>query len=147
VSDHADIVRERVSHIARGCRAGTSHNPAVYENDINAALDALVAEIRSLNEQVVGAVDLLEGAVAERDELRERLTRAGDSARETIKDALLLKEAAEAENARLREAGTKVADAYTAEAEDHNDGEFALWKADDLVNAIVALRAALREEA
>ena len=44
MTDHADIVRERVSHIARGCRAGTSHNPAVYENDINAALDALVAE-------------------------------------------------------------------------------------------------------
>ena len=47
---------------------------------------------------------------------------------------------------RLREAATKVADAYTAEAEDHNDGEFALWKADDLVNAIVALRAALAKE-
>ena len=44
MSDHAKIVRERVSHIARGCRAGTSHNPAVYENDINAALDALVAD-------------------------------------------------------------------------------------------------------
>jgi hypothetical protein len=38
-----------------------------------AALDALVAEIRSLNEQVVGAVDLLEGAVAERDRLRTAL--------------------------------------------------------------------------
>jgi len=56
-------------------------------------------------------------------------------------------EAAEAERDRLREAATKVADAYTAEAEDHNDGEFALWQKDDLVNAIVALRAALREDA
>ena len=141
MSDHADIVRKGLDWCGGDCTPDDCCNPAV------AALDALEAEIRSLNEQVVGAVDLLEGAVAERDELRERLTRAGDSARETIKDALLLKEAAEAENARLREAGTKVADAYTAEAEDHNDGEFALWKADDLVNAIVALRAALREEA
>jgi len=41
---------------------------------LDAALDALVAEIRSLNEQVVGAVDLLESAVAERDKLREALT-------------------------------------------------------------------------
>ena len=56
-------------------------------------------------------------------------------------------EAAEAERDRLREAATKVTTAYTAEAEDHNDGEFALWKADDLVNAIVALRAALGEDA
>ena len=52
-----------------------------------------------------------------------------------------------AERDGLRKAGTKVADAYTAEAEDHTDGEFALWKADDLVNAIVALRAALGEDA
>jgi stress response protein YsnF len=40
----------------------------------------------------------------------------------------------------------KVTDAYTAEAEDHNDGEFSLWKADDLVVAIVNLRAALEDE-
>lgn len=46
----------------------------------------------------------------------------------------------------LEAAATKVTDAYTAEAEDHNDGEFALWKADDLVNAIVALWIALAEE-
>jgi len=52
-----------------------------------------------------------------------------------------------AEEIRLREAATKVTDAYTAEAEDHNDGEFALWQKDDLVNAIVALRAALGEDA
>jgi len=40
---HAATVRENVSHIARGCRAGTSHNPAVYEQAIDAALDELVA--------------------------------------------------------------------------------------------------------
>lgn len=43
----------------------------------------------------------------------------------------------------MEAAAKKVCDAYTAEAEDHNDGEFSLWKADDLVNAIVDLRAAL----
>lgn len=48
----------------------------------------------------------------------------------------------EAERA-LREAAQRVADAFTAEAEDHNDGEFSLWGKDDLVMAIVNLRAAL----
>jgi hypothetical protein len=38
------------------------------------------------------------------------------------------------------EAAEKVADAYTAESEDHSDGEFALWNKDDLINAIVRLR-------
>ena len=99
MTDHANIVRERVSHIARGCRAGTSHNPAVYENDINAALDALVAEIRSLNEQVVGAVDLLEGAVAERDEAR-----AWAFARSDVEEYIKRAEAAEAEVELLRKA-------------------------------------------
>lgn len=67
-------------------------------------------------------------------------------------------EAAEAEAAKLREAATRVVDVFTAEAEDHNDGEFALWEADDLgefalwkaadlLNAIVALRAALGDGA
>jgi hypothetical protein len=40
-------------------------------------------------------------------------------------------------------AAIDVVDAYTAEAEDWNDGEFALWQKDDLVNAIVKLRKAL----
>jgi len=40
----------------------------------------------------------------------------------------------------LHEAAKKVTDAFTAEAEDWNDGEFALWRKDDLVNAIVELR-------
>lgn len=29
---------------------------------------------------------------------------------------------------------------YTAAAEDSNDGSFALWREDDLINAIVSLR-------
>jgi len=37
-------------------------------------------------------------------------------------------------------AAEAVARAFTAEAEDWNDGEFALWRKDDLVNAIVNLR-------
>lgn len=37
----------------------------------------------------------------------------------------------------------RVVEAYTNEAEDRNDGEFALWQSEGLVNAIVALRAAL----
>ena len=57
MTDHADIVRYELRGLP----------------DALAALDALEAEIRSLNEQVVGAVDLLEGAVAERHELKNRL--------------------------------------------------------------------------
>jgi len=67
VSDHADIVREGLCllfHAGQNCGCDKC---AVVRARI-AALDALEAEIRSLNEQVVGAVDLLEGAVAERDE-------------------------------------------------------------------------------
>ncbi len=45
-----------------------------------------------------------------------------------------------ARNIALEEAARAVTRAYTAESEDWNDGEFALWKADDLINAIVALR-------
>jgi len=58
MTDNADIVREFIQHAAE-IHSGS--------DDALAALDALEAEIRSLNEQVVGAVDLLEGAVAERD--------------------------------------------------------------------------------
>jgi len=61
MTDHADIVRYELRGLP----------------DALAALDALEAEIRSLNEQVVGAVDLLEGAVAERDEALARLSSIG----------------------------------------------------------------------
>lgn len=54
-------------------------------------------------------------------------------------------EIVEAELRRVRAAAEKVADAYTAEAEDWNDGELALWRKDDLVNAIVNLRQVLGE--
>lgn len=40
-------------------------------------------------------------------------------------------------------AAERSCDAYTREAEDWNDGEFALWSKDDLVEAIVAQRSAL----
>jgi hypothetical protein len=36
-------IRENVAHIARGCRASTSHNPAPYLNSIEAALVAVLA--------------------------------------------------------------------------------------------------------
>lgn len=49
------------------------------------------------------------------------------------------------EQDQLREAAERVATAFTAEAEDWNDGEFALWGKDDLVNAIVTLRSVLAE--
>jgi hypothetical protein len=52
-------------------------------------------------------------------------------------------EAALAELIQIAERARAVVDAYTAQAEDWNDGEFSLWGKDDLVNAIVALRAAL----
>jgi len=67
MSDHAAVVREAL----RGCVVRGGADPR--KEDALAALDALVAEIRSLNEQVVGAVDLLEGEVAERDRLRTAL--------------------------------------------------------------------------
>ena len=41
---------------------------------------------------------------------------------------------------RLQKAADDVIDAYHRESEDANDGEFALWKADDLINAIIRLR-------
>jgi hypothetical protein len=48
-----------------------------------------------------------------------------------------------AENQRLRDAGQTVATAFTAWAEDWNDGTYAYYKSDDLMVACVALRAAL----
>ena len=111
--DHADIVKRALSWCEEG-EMGNRHREAGL-----AALDALVAEraeakksywtlfhdfgaATGKNQGIIdGLLVRAEDAEAERDELRERLTRAGDSARETIKDALLLKEAAEAENARL----------------------------------------------
>jgi hypothetical protein len=36
-------IRENVAHIARGCRASTSHNPAPYLNSIETALVGLLA--------------------------------------------------------------------------------------------------------
>lgn len=45
----------------------------------------------------------------------------------------------------LEDAAHAVVRAYTAEAEDWNDGEFALWRKDDLVNALVALRVVVAE--
>ena len=68
MSDQADIVKRGLSWCEES-EMGNRHRETAL-----AALDALVAEIRSLNEQVVGAVDLLESAVAKRDKLREALT-------------------------------------------------------------------------
>lgn len=46
---------------------------------------------------------------------------------------------------RIAEVALRVEKAFTAEAEDWNDGEFALWRKDDLVNALVALRQERKE--
>lgn len=43
MSADVDTIRENVADIARGCRSGRSHNPAVYEAAIGAALDRLAA--------------------------------------------------------------------------------------------------------
>ena len=103
MSDHADIVREGLCllfHAGQNCGCDKC---AVVRARI-AALDALEAEIRSLNEQVVGAVDLLEGAVAERDELRRSgLTDLTETARKL--------EAAEAERDEWQTRSVDISDA------------------------------------
>jgi len=43
-------VRVQVAHIARGCRSGLSHNPAVYEQEIDRLLDAQAEQLRELRE-------------------------------------------------------------------------------------------------
>jgi hypothetical protein len=45
----------------------------------------------------------------------------------------------------LLEAARAVVRAYTAEAEDWNDGEYALWQKDDLIVALVRLRQVLAD--
>lgn len=91
----------------------------------------------------------IKAAEAERDAAKREQFRAEEAARvatalwEGANDACGdLRAERDAALAQV-ELARRVTDAYTAEAEDHNDGEFALWKADDLINAIVALRAAL----
>jgi len=44
VTDLDALIRENVAHIARGCRAHTSHNPAPYVNAITDALETLRTE-------------------------------------------------------------------------------------------------------
>lgn len=57
-------------------------------------------------------------------------------------------ERAEVERLRGQLAAARaVVRAFTAEAEDWNDGEYALWKKDDLIMALVRLRAAFGVEA
>jgi hypothetical protein len=84
VTDHAAVVRERVSHIARGCRGRGSHDPYVYLVGIEAALSALEQELADANEyirqmlhdkdeDVQRIVDRAEAAEAEVRRLREAL--------------------------------------------------------------------------
>lgn len=44
-------INAAVSHIARGCRASTSHNPAFYENEIAESLDALEEQFDSVERE------------------------------------------------------------------------------------------------
>ena len=151
----ADTVREFIERAG----AGT----ALAEQAALAALDALVADRDAWIKAAADNGAAQDAAEKERDRVlgayhRENDGRLAAEAELEVEKKRLREmqpimrlsddlHAALVEVARLREAATKVADAYTAEAEDHNDGEFALWKADDLVNAIVALRAALGEDA
>lgn len=57
------------------------------------------------------------------------------SAPERVMEQLLAAE-------KIVQLAAKVALAYTAEAEDWNDGEYALWHKDDLVHALTDLRSA-----
>ena len=85
--ERADAIRERVSHIARGCRAHTSHQPDVYLNDIDMYLDGFVeqnerltqnvidcnARSRALAEKVIGLEEQLEAERERAENFRLRI--------------------------------------------------------------------------
>lgn len=79
-------IRAAVSHIARGCRAATSHNPAVYEQAIEAALASLVARLAAEEARA----DRAESMAASNLSLMEayRTEAMGSEARAELADAL-----------------------------------------------------------
>lgn len=58
--ERADAIRERVSHIARGCRAHTSHQPDVYLIDIEMYLDGFVEQLEAATKQRDAIMAMLE---------------------------------------------------------------------------------------
>lgn len=94
----------------------------------------------------VDALDSLLGELDRAEKERDELNAEADSLREQLYTDEAMREGrkrAEAERDEVLRLAKAVTEAYTAEAEDWNDGEFALWKKDDLVNAIVELRSGL----
>lgn len=88
------------------------------------------------NDVTTDPVETLRGFLSGFPEL---LDEYGDVMKEAH-DAL---DALERERDALRKAAEKVVDEYHKWSEDANDGEFALWRREDLVNAIIALRSTL----
>jgi dihydropteroate synthase len=48
MTDPFATILEHVAHIARGCRSVTSHNPAVHEQAIEAAVDEVERQLRGV---------------------------------------------------------------------------------------------------
>lgn len=67
-----DALREHVAHIARGCRSGLSHNPAVHEQAIEAAHSEATQERQALLDIADAAHDAV--VVNGWDEPRESIT-------------------------------------------------------------------------
>lgn len=76
------------------------------------------------------------------DELASIAGYAGDTTNE-LRETRERVEAAEAERDRLRAAAAEVVHQYHLWSEDANDGTYALWEKDGLINAIIALRDAM----
>ena len=94
-------VREHVAHIARGCRSGVSHNPAVHEQAIEADLTALVARAQSVQ---WGDISSLAAVEAERDALVARVTEAERERDELADSCARVTRAFEKEAARAADA-------------------------------------------
>ena len=68
ISADVAAIRESVSHIARGCRSSRSHNPEIYQQQIDAALDRLVAAhawVGEINKALNEAVAALPGTAGD----------------------------------------------------------------------------------
>ena len=131
MSDHADVVRGVISDAYKNF-SYSQWQAEPHRQKARAALDALVAErdaLRALNERIT----VNESAFYD----QARAAEARVTELEAKRDAL----AAWAADA--RDAAARVVDEYHKWSEDANDGEFAIWRSEDLINAIIALRSLL----